>query len=495
MKKWKLTFRNFKWLDRRTTQMWTSPVAKPTDIGFEEMYGLIKEWVLHPLPAYASVQSWSWKLFEVGWDLYFMNTSGVKKRNWVTFANFIVQAFNNSPEYRDIKPFFDLTAVGAVTVNYVSATDQSITVSTTMPINKYVNKHVAIGSLPNPGNQFLYITGNDEHTIYTDGLINGDMLTWSPTVNIFNKIPTLVVYDGNQVHRFNKATGTNMGTVDTFTDWFIEVFANRLFLLKQNQIIFSTFNCSIFTNTPFNYIDVDGTIVDKMITSNAIIVFTTQGTYGLNGTGFTTMNFPKISEFSPHTRVYPLSWTDNLYVNRDWYVRQFSISDGLLQTQYNYAVIPDTHGNIFTIERWIIFPLGHGTTKYGILNVEELQNRKVISISNFYDNTIDDLIEYKGQIFLISWGTIYKQSWTSAPRFKMNTFRMPNKTFRDIIETAQWGNYPASIDVTLDWVTTTILRNDWANQVSYPVRNTWYAISMAMTATDPIASFNIYYMV
>jgi hypothetical protein len=61
------------------------------------------------------------------------------------------------------------------------------------------------------------------------------------------------------------------------------------------------------------------------------------------------------------------------------------------------------------------------------------------------------------------------------------------------VEVAQGGNYPASITATLDGVAKTILKNDWANQVSYPIRDTAYAISIAMTVADPIASFNIYY--
>ena len=73
-----------------------------------------------------------------------MHTGGVDKRNGSTFASFITHAFNNSPEYRAIKPFFEITATGATSLNYVSATDQSITVSNTMPINKHVNRHVTI---------------------------------------------------------------------------------------------------------------------------------------------------------------------------------------------------------------------------------------------------------------------------------------------------------------------------------------------------------------
>jgi hypothetical protein len=108
----------------------------------------------------------------------------------------------------------------------------------------------------------------------------------------------------------------------------------------------------------------------------------------------------------------------------------------------------------------VIFPLGHGTAKYGILNVEELQNRKLISISNFYDYAITDLVEYKGVIFMIAGGTVYKQSGVTNPSFKLNNLRLPTKTFRDIVEVAQGGNYPASITATLDGVAKTILKND-----------------------------------
>lgn len=162
------------------------------------------------------------------------------------------------------------------------------------------------------------------------------------------------------------------------------------------------------------------------------------------------MNFPKLSEFAPHTRVYPIIWTDQVYLIFDGYVRQFTLADGLLQTQYNYAVIPDTQSEIFSIERGIVFPLGHGTTKHGIINTEELQNRKIISISNFYDNTITDMIEYKGVIFIIEGGVIWIQNGISNPKLKMNPFRNPKKMFRDSVDIHLGGSYPASVVATLD---------------------------------------------
>jgi len=82
-----------------------------------------------------------------------------------------------------------------------------------------------------------------------------------------------------------------------------------------------------------------------------MVVFTTHGTYGLTGTGFTTMNFPKISEFAPFERIYPCTQVDNTYIIRQGYVRRFTTDEGLLDTQYNYPVIPDTQGKIYPIER------------------------------------------------------------------------------------------------------------------------------------------------
>jgi hypothetical protein len=65
-----------------------------------------------------------------------------------------------------MKPFFDPISTGAVALTYASSTDQSITVTQTLPINKYVNKHVILN---NGGvTQCLYITGSDTHTLYTD---------------------------------------------------------------------------------------------------------------------------------------------------------------------------------------------------------------------------------------------------------------------------------------------------------------------------------------
>ena len=496
MKTQKLTFNNFRGLDRRVVQMWTSAVAKPTQVGFEEMYGYIKEGILHPLPAYATVQSWTGRLFEVGGDLFFMSSTGVAKRNGTSFVSFITQAFSTtSPDYRDMKPFFELKSAGWVSLTYVSSTEWSITVSETMPINKYVNKHVIIGTLPTPWDQTLYITGNDAHTLYTDGLINGDIVVWSPAVSVFDHDPIFIVYDGATVYRFTTAW-TSLGISSTFANGFIEVFSNRLYLLKTNQITFSTFNSSIFLNNPYNYIDTEWTIVDKVIKGNVLVVFTTNGTYWLSGTGYTTMNFPKISEFAPKSRVWPCTQIDTTYLIWNWYVRVFDTSNWLQPIQYNYVIIPDTQGKIYAIERWIIFPLGHGTNKSGIITVEwakTMLSSTTINITNFYDQTITDLLEYKWVIFIISWWVIYQQSWVSNPSFKLNDFRLPYKVFWDNMDLAQGGNYPASITALLDWVSKTCNRNDWANQVSYPIRDTAYSIQVSVTTTDPIFAFNIYY--
>jgi hypothetical protein len=67
--------------------------------------------------------------------------------------------------------------------------------------------------------------------------------------------------------------------------------------------------------------------VDKVIIGNVLVVFTTHGTYGLTGTGYTTMNFPKISEFAPHERVYPCTQIDNTYIIRNGYVRRFTTDE------------------------------------------------------------------------------------------------------------------------------------------------------------------------
>lgn len=158
-----------------------------------------------------------------------MSTSGIYKRNGSTFVLFISHAFSNNPLYWDMKPFFDPIATGAVSLTYASSTDQSITVTNTMPINKYVNKHVIIG---NGTNQCLYITGSDQHTLYTDGLINGDSVSGSVTVNVYDQSETLIVYDGATVYRFWKSDGSSAGTADSFANGFIEVFSNRLFLMK-----------------------------------------------------------------------------------------------------------------------------------------------------------------------------------------------------------------------------------------------------------------------
>lgn len=289
-------------------------------------------------------------------------------------------------------------------------------------------------------------------------------------MNIYDKIDVLIVYDGDTVHRFKKSDGSAYGTADTFSNGFIEVFGNRLYLANTKQIKFSTFNSSTFNNNPFNTIDTDGLIIDKQIIGNALIFFTTHGTYALTGTGYTTMNFPKISEFSPQERVYPAVHMDNTYVIYNGYLRRLTL-DGLQETEYNYAVIPDTTRKIYSTERGIIFPLGHATNKYGLLNVEELQNRRLITLTNFYDGDIDSLIEYKGVIFLVCGGVLYKQNGVRSISFKLNKIRFQTKLYRDTVEMGLGGTYPSSITAIVDDVSKTCLKNDGANQVSYNVRD------------------------
>lgn len=63
-KRQSFTFRNFRGLDWRTTKMGVSPSAKPSEVGFEEMYAYIKQGVAHPLPAFSSLVSSDGRLFE-----------------------------------------------------------------------------------------------------------------------------------------------------------------------------------------------------------------------------------------------------------------------------------------------------------------------------------------------------------------------------------------------------------------------------------------------
>ena len=495
MKKWKLTFRNFRGLDRRTTQMGTSYSGKPTDIGFESMYWLIKEWVLHPLPWYTSLQNGTGRLFKVGTNMLFMHAAGVDIWNGTAFLPLITQTHDTTDmTLRDIKPFFETIATWGVSLTFSAMTDQSITVTNTMVINKYVNKHVTIWL--SGQYQTLYITGNDAHNLYVDWLVNGDLAAAGCSITVFDHDAATIVYDGTNVRRYT-VTGTVLWTASAISWWFIEVFSNRLFVMQGNTITFSTFNSSQFANTPFNFIPVEWTIVDEVIIGNVMVIFTTNGTYWLTGTGFTTMNFPKISEFAPSTRVYPKTQIDTTYLIRNGYIRVFDVSNGLQPIQYNYTIIPDTQGEIFTIERGIIFPLWHGTTKQWIITVEwakTMLSSTTINITNFYDYPITDLLEFKWVIYLISQWVLYKQSGTVNPSFKLNTLRMATKTFWDTVDIAQWWNYPNSITATIDWSDITCNKNTGANQVTYWIRNMWYTISVSATTSDPISYFNIYYL-
>lgn len=515
MKTWKLTFNNFKWLDWRTTLTGSSFSWKPNDVWFEEMYGIIKNGVLHPLPdfEYYSKKADDWRLFECLWTLYFMHSSWIKKRNWSSFVSFISQSFTDAPVYRQIKPFTDITSSWAVTLTRSSNTSSSITVNSTLPLNKYVDKHVVIWTIA--WTQCLYITGNDANTIYVDGMINWDIMALSNTIYIYDSEPVLIVNDWSQIYRYS-LTGTDLWVIDTVSQWdLIEIFANRLFLMKNNIVYFSTFNSWAIKNTPFNSLTLDGKVVDKKIIENNLVLFTTQWTYSISGTWYTTMNLTKISEFSPQCRVYPVSYNDKIYITYNWYIRRFTL-DWLQDTQYNYSVVPSFNQDqdysstimplpIFSVDRWIVFPLWHWTNKYWIINIQELENRKIITITNYYDYQIKDLIEFDNKKFIVR-----KAPWWSPITFmtdrdltysslKTNVIRSEKKIYIDDVEYNAVWNYSDHtylwilMNATIDWTEYGLYLNSYSNRKAYPIRKMAYNTQLYIYDTQPIRSFTINY--
>ncbi len=492
MKKSKLTFKDFRGLDFKTTQEASSFTWKANDVGFEEAYALIKKWVYHPLPDYDDIGNSSGRLFLVWEDLLLMETDGVKKWNWSTFVSYISETFNNSPQEWDIKPFFEVDAPGVDPGTIEEVGDQRIRFSTPLVMNKYTGKHLGIQSATEL--QTLYITGNTSDTIYLDWLIDGDIIdSWIIAQYVFPKQPVLVIYDWTEVFRFVEATGAALWTVKNMANWFIEVFANRLFVMSDKRVEFSTFNSATLQNEN-NYIDTDWVIQDKQIIGNSLVVFTTKGTYAVTGTWYTSMNFPKISEFAPQGKVFPVSHVDKTYVSHEGKIRRFTTTQWLLQTQYNYALIPDEQKEIFSIDRGVIFSLGHWSNKYWILNIEELENRRLVTITNFWDENISDIVEYKWTIFMISGGNIYKEDWYIPIRVKTNLIRSNKKMYRDAVEMAVSWPFPASIEITTESGTQTKNQNNLANQTSYNIKNRTYDVQVEIETNDPISSFNIYYM-
>lgn len=491
MKQSKLTFNSFRGLDFRTTKESVAFTGKPNDVGFEEFQALIKEWVAHPLPNFQSIGSSSWKLFQVWGDMYLMETSGIKKRNGSSFSSFISATMSNNPDYRDIKPFFELTLPGTTLGAPSEVGDQWLRYTAPMARNIHVGKHIAIQSSSTL--QALYITWNDENTIFVDWLINWEIIN-SGIINshVYPKQDILVVNDWATIKRYIKSTWALLGTVKTISNAFIEIFANRLFIMGGNQIEFTTFLSATLFNQN-NFIDTEWKIVDTTLMWNSMVVFTTSGTFAVTGTWYTSMNFPKISEFSPYGRVYPVSHIDNIYISYEGYIRRFT-NEGVLQTQYNYNLIPDTQAKIFQIERWVIFSLGHSSSKYGILNVEELQNRRLITMTNFRDANITSILEFNGVIYMVAGGTLYKEKWQRNIKIKTNKIRANKKLYRDMVDMATAGDYPASINVTWDWATKTSTKNTYANQTSYNIKEKSFDMQIEIETTDTISSFNIYYI-
>lgn len=305
----------------------------------------------------------------------------------------------------------------------------------------------------------------------------------SDTITIYNPKDALVIYDGNKLYTWDNTSLVEIRTPGA--NAFIDVYYNRFYLSQNNKILFTSLNTiSYFPNTGYAY--TEGNISDVKKVGTNLYIFTTQGTKVLQGTGYTTLNLVDASDFKTGSRVYPVVYKDQLYINTEG--RLYHFAQGL-GTQYNYRLIPDTASKLFSMKEGIIFNLGHSTSnKWGCLNIEEIENRQQIVMTNFVDSDLKDLTTYNSKVYINDGGVIKKESGTSPIVFTSNLISYAQRVFWDSIYLLTSGTPPASIDYYTQGAWKNQLADTYGNRTDYQVKKYDTGLKVKVTSTDPIVS-------
>lgn len=494
MKQSSIQFSKFSGLDFRTTAQDVSFSWKSNVLWFQELYGIVKTGVIHPLPDVSmNIHSGDGRLFNVNNKLYMLKTDWLYVINGskTGFTQILSQTLQNKKDFWNLFQFYEKSATTSVTWSCQTGSDENFfKVWATLDINAHVNSYVDILEWGTVYKGTYYINANDENTIYIDGIIDYKP-TASDTFNIYTPRQCLYVYDGDKLYSIDQTTNT---IIDDTTIWecLLDVFNNRIWRTDgNNKLLYSTFNYwHYFQN--LNYIPTETTIVDIFVMQNNLYVWTQSGTFAASGTGYTTIQLDRVSQFSHNKRLYPVTNKYNdMFITQDGNLYQFA----WWVVQYNYNLIPDTEGKLFSTDLWIIFKLWHGTTQWGILNIEEVKNQKVRTITNFFDGNLQDAIDYDGEMYIVANNIVYRENGKKNITFKLNTIQFPRKIRIEKLQLSSNGSYPTQVQYKTAWVTHTSLLNTYANERSYTIKKMVFEIQIIMDTTDPLVDFTLYYKV
>lgn len=361
----------------------------------------------------------------------------------------------------------------------------NINIATTMGENVYSGMQVEVLQGGSTSKGVYYINTNTKDTIYIDGLLdyvpaNGD------TVKIYAPTNILAIYDGYRLYQWDGANIVDQGVIGNGA--FIETYSNRLYIFNDTKITFSSFNTiAYFPKTGYAY--TTGKVWDTRVLANQIYIYTTHGTWVLQGTGYTTLNLIRTSEFKTDRRVYPVVHKDNQFINSEG--RLYGFADRL-GTQYNYRLIPDTASKLFTLHEGVLFNLGHSMgNKWACLNVEEVENRQQIVITNFIDADLRDVASFNGKVWINDGGVIKKENGLSPIKFTSNMVSYPRRVFWDSVTVFTAGSVPATIDYYLQGAWNTKALDTYGNTVDYKIKKYDTGVKIRIETDQPIISISL----
>lgn len=493
-----LSFRNFTWLNFKTTRKGVAFTWKQNDIGYEEFQADIQMGIAHPRSSYDNkFTTWDGRFFNVDNKLFFAEFDEINEEinikeivNDTTITTRITWLSRNNTLSKDkvrMGKFYmdDPTTLERLT--HTSHWDNFVEVSDTLVENQLIGKFLFVDST-----KFYYITGNTTNTIYTDWPIEW---TWT-WVEISDSIECYRVSTWFILQYFDK--NFTILLTNRIESEFTEKLNNRLIYMTNSSIYISTLNM-IWWQWYYAYIPVPSSIMDTFVYKDKLYIFTQDGTYTLEGSSNASFALKKISNFSTNTRVYPQESLDNLFLSTKGQLKTFW-PDGIGTVQYNYSLIPDTQAKLFSVKNGVIFNLWHtATTRRGKLNIEEINNNKKISIVDFQNIDIRDIIEFNWAIryYWVIWasGYIFKENTTTPQNVYIKTNKIVGnkKIWLDEVWTDIAWSYPDTIIVIADWVTYTINKNTLWGRISYPINKFCTDFQIILEAGDPVIDFILYY--
>lgn len=488
MKSKNLTFDRFTWLDFRTTIASSTSVNKTNPIGFQELYWKIHSWIIHPIKNINSeVATKSWRMFKVKNKAFIMTTTWLDEINigW-TITNRVTQAFADKKDYRKVMEV--KWKASSSTASWNCDTDSESTFiksATTLGSNVYAGLLVELFTW-STSKWVYYINSNDADTIFIEWSL--DYIPWaSDTFQIYLPVDYVLVYDWTTARIYNR--GSSYSSVDTFSlsNWFLALWNNRLLKIEWKKVTFTTINHWWYF--PYlNYIYTEWDVSDIQSFWTQLYIFTQKGTYSLQWTWYQTIAMPKFNEYATYNMIYPVIYDWRLFISDNWKISPFDQSKWL---EYNYKLIPDTSWRIFSIDDWIVFSLWHSLSKYWLINIEEIKNEQMISITNYLDWSLEDIINFDNKIYAIIGWKLYKDSANLPISLKTNKLDYNAKLFFDKLTMITSGTNPTTITYNVWGTDTSVTKVTTGRDERYPILKRSDNIVLSFTTTEAIQSFTL----